>query len=96
MPDPASPATGGGAARPVRAGRAVPKRRAAGAGSAPTARSGLARSRRRPSVWPRALLLASAGVVGLPLAHAMLGEAAALLSGAVLLGFVLGRWTAPG
>jgi hypothetical protein len=39
--------------------------------------------------WLRVLLLAAAVVVGLPLAHAMFGEVAALL------GFLVGRWTAP-
>ena len=32
--------------------------------------------------------------IGLPLAHAMFGEIVALLGGAMLLGFLLGRWTA--
>jgi hypothetical protein len=40
-------------------------------------------------------LLVAAVVVGLPLAHAMFGEVAALLGGATLLGFLVGRWTAP-
>jgi hypothetical protein len=34
-------------------------------------------------------------MLGLPLAHAMFGEVVALLGGAVLFGFLLGRWTAP-
>jgi hypothetical protein len=34
-------------------------------------------------------------VVGLPLAHAVFGEVVALLGGAAVLGFLLGRWTAP-
>ncbi len=45
--------------------------------------------------WARVLLLVLAVVVGLPLAHAVLGEVAALLGGAVILGFLVGRWTAP-
>jgi hypothetical protein len=39
-------------------------------------------------------LLVALAVIGLPLAHAVLGEVAALLGGAALLGFLLGRWTA--
>jgi hypothetical protein len=31
--------------------------------------------------------------LGLPLAHALFGEVVALLGGAVLFGFLLGRWT---
>jgi hypothetical protein len=46
--------------------------------------------------WARVALLVAVLVVGLPLAHAMFGEVAALLGGAVALGFLLGRWTAPG
>lgn len=46
--------------------------------------------------WVRVALLVAAVVVGLPLAHAMFGEVAALLGGAAVLGFVVGRWTAPG
>jgi hypothetical protein len=45
--------------------------------------------------WARVLLLVLAVVVGLPLAHAVLGEVAALLGGAAILGFLVGRWTAP-
>ncbi len=45
--------------------------------------------------WARVLLLVFAVVVGLPLAHAVLGEVAALLGGAVILGYLVGRWTAP-
>jgi hypothetical protein len=44
--------------------------------------------------WARVAVLVVAVVVGLPLAHAMFGEVAALLGGAVALGFLLGRWTA--
>ena len=46
--------------------------------------------------WLRVLLLAAGVVVGLPLAHAMFGEVVALLGGATTLGFLVGRWTAPG
>lgn len=45
--------------------------------------------------WMRVALLVAAVVVGLPLAHAMFGEIAAMLGGAALLGFLVGRWTAP-
>ena len=41
-----------------------------------------------------ALLLVVAAVIGLPLAHALFGEAVALLGATLLLGFLLGRWTA--
>jgi hypothetical protein len=44
--------------------------------------------------WARVALLVAAVVVGLPLAHAVLGELAALFGGAAALGFLLGRWTA--
>ncbi|WP_149536049.1 hypothetical protein [Siccirubricoccus phaeus] len=39
--------------------------------------------------------LVAAVTIGLPLAHALFGEVVALLGGAMLLGFLLGRWTAP-
>jgi len=44
--------------------------------------------------WGWVALLVALAVIGLPLAHAVLGEVAALLGGAALLGFLLGRWTA--
>ena len=71
--------------RPRRAATAGPQRRAGG-GRAPF-----------PAWfrWARVLLLTVALVVGLPLAHAVLGEVAALLGGAAVLGFLVGRWTAP-
>ncbi|MBX6741638.1 MAG: hypothetical protein QJR07_10915 [Acetobacteraceae bacterium] len=46
--------------------------------------------------WLRVALLVAAVLVGLPLAHALFGEVIALLGGAMLLGFLIGRWTAPG
>ena len=72
--------------RPRRAATAGPQRRAGG-GRVPF-----------PAWfrWARVLLLVVALVVGLPLAHAVLGEVAALLGGAAALGFLVGRWTAPG
>jgi hypothetical protein len=48
--------------------------------------------------WRRWLwvgVLVFAVMIGLPLAHALFGEVVALLGGMLLLGFLLGRWTAP-
>ena len=70
---------GEGAAKP----RAKPRARAAAA----QARLGLAR-------WWKVALLVVLATIGLPVAHALFGEVVALLGGAVLLGFLLGRWTA--
>jgi len=39
-------------------------------------------------------LLVALATIGLPFAHALFGEWTAMLGGAVLLGFLLGRWTA--
>lgn len=44
--------------------------------------------------WWKVALLVALGTIGLPLAHALLGGVAAMLGGAALLGFLLGRWTA--
>lgn len=44
--------------------------------------------------WWKVVLLVLLATIGLPLAHAMFGEVVALLGGAMLLGFLLGRWTA--
>jgi hypothetical protein len=81
--------------------RAAPKRRPATGSGAASPRA--ARGKRQgptpfPAAfrWARVLLLVAAVVAGLPLAHAMFGEVVALLGGACLLGFLLGRWTAPG
>lgn len=53
---------------------------------------------RKPRVslgrWGNIALLVALVTLGLPLAHALFGEVAALLGGAMLLGFLLGRWTA--
>jgi hypothetical protein len=65
---------------------AAPARRAAG-----RAASASAWARR----WWKVALLVVLVLLGLPLAHALLGEVVALLGGAVLFGFLLGRWTAP-
>jgi hypothetical protein len=43
--------------------------------------------------WWKIALLVVLATIGLPLAHAMFGEVVALLGGAVLFGFLLGRWT---
>jgi hypothetical protein len=45
--------------------------------------------------WWKVALLVALVMLGLPLAHALFGEVVALLGGAVLFGFLLGRWTAP-
>ena len=58
-----------------------------GAKTAPDAAGAAAR-------WWKVALLVALGTVGLPLAHALFGGMAAMLGGAVLLGFLLGRWTA--
>jgi hypothetical protein len=44
--------------------------------------------------WWKVALLVGLVTIGLPFAHAMFGEVVALLGGAVLFGFLLGRWTA--
>lgn len=44
--------------------------------------------------WWKVALLVALALVGLPFAHALFGEWAAMLGGALLLGFLLGRWTA--
>ena len=44
--------------------------------------------------WWKVALLVLLATIGLPLAHAMFGEVVALLGGAILFGFLLGRWTA--
>lgn len=44
--------------------------------------------------WWKVALLVALATLGLPLAHALFGEVVALLGGAILFGFLLGRWTA--
>ncbi|MFM2148821.1 MAG: hypothetical protein RLZZ187_1127 [Pseudomonadota bacterium] len=44
--------------------------------------------------WWKVALLVALATIGLPFAHALFGEWTAMLGGAVLLGFLLGRWTA--
>ncbi|MGG5810365.1 hypothetical protein [Falsiroseomonas sp. CW058] len=44
--------------------------------------------------WWKVALLVLLVTLGLPLGHALFGEVVALLGGAVLFGFLLGRWTA--
>jgi hypothetical protein len=58
-----------------------------GKAAAPTRRAWLER-------WWKVALLVALVTLGLPLAHALFGEIFALLGGAVLFGFLLGRWTA--
>jgi predicted lipid-binding transport protein (Tim44 family) len=86
-----------GAARPA------PKPRAPRA-SPPATRAAAPRTARAPAPdsplagWRRWLwvgVLVLAVLIGLPLAHALFGEVVALLGGMLLLGFLLGRWTAP-
>jgi hypothetical protein len=74
--------------------RSASQRRPSAAGSPRRARGGKIAAPARFR-WARVALLVTAVVVGLPLAHAMFGEVAALLGGAAVLGFLLGRWTAP-
>lgn len=70
------------------------------AGSASAARRGSAKPRkggRAPAWvlrWWKVALLVALVTLGLPLAHALFGEIAAMLGGALLLGFLVGRWTA--
>ncbi len=78
---------------------AAPQRAAARPARPPAARRAAARqqpARAAAPRWSRVAALVLFALVGLPLAHAIWGELAALLGGAVLLGFWLGRWTAPG
>ena len=101
MPETASPATAQRAAGTGSVRRAPPKRRPSPTGATAASRGVRGKARgpaRFPAAfrWARVLLLVAAVVVGLPLAHAMFGEVVALLGGACLLGFLLGRWTAPG
>ena len=44
--------------------------------------------------WWKVALLVALVTIGLPLGVAIFGEIVALLGGAVLFGFLLGRWTA--
>ncbi|MFC7690512.1 hypothetical protein ACFQY5_13840 [Paeniroseomonas aquatica] len=67
-----------------------PRRRPRGARPAP-ADSPLAGWKR----WLWVGILVFAVLIGLPLAHALFGEVVALLGGMLLLGFLIGRWTAP-
>jgi hypothetical protein len=88
-----------GAARPAA------KPRATRAPARPPSRAAAPRKAARAGVddsplagWRRWLwvgILVFAVMVGLPLAHALFGEVVALLGGMLLLGFLIGRWTAP-
>jgi hypothetical protein len=72
------------------------------AGSAAAGKRAPARGRGRAAAqagtawqrWGKVALLVALVTLGLPLAHALFGEVVALLGGAVLFGFLLGRWTA--
>lgn len=83
-----------GARRAQPATRAAPRPRAAAKPRKATAARGGAAQALLHRWWKVALLVLLV-MLGLPLAHAMFGEVAALLGGAVLFGFLLGRWTAP-
>lgn len=87
MAEAAARASAGRATAATAARRAAPQRRRARGGGQARSHPGFR--------WARVALLVVVLVVGLPLAHAMFGEVAALLGGAVVLGFLLGRWTAP-
>lgn len=74
---------------------------ATGSSAAPRRASGKPRGKaagRRANAWLarwwKVALLVLLATLGLPLAHALLGEVAALLGLAALVGFLLGRWTA--
>ena len=75
------------------ASSAASKRPARPRGKAAAARGGLLN---RPWLlrWWKVAVLVTLVTIGLPLAHALFGEVFALLGGAVLFGFLLGRWTA--
>ncbi|MDB5373889.1 MAG: hypothetical protein JWP04_2531 [Belnapia sp.] len=79
--------------------RPAPKSRARPAGRAATPRAGRTTVPGSPlDGWRRWLwvgVLVFAVMIGLPLAHALFGEVVALLGGMLLLGFLIGRWTAP-
>jgi hypothetical protein len=77
------------AARPAASKPAAPKRAAKRGG--PPAMDALSGWRR----WLWVGVLVAAVTIGLPLAHAVFGEVVALLGGTLLLGVLLGRWTAP-
>jgi len=76
-----------GSARARHTPRPRPAAKPARTGGAATSLSGWRR-------WRWVALLVLAGVVGLPLAHAVFGEAVALLGATFLLGLLVGRWTA--
>ncbi|WP_043339606.1 hypothetical protein [Belnapia moabensis] len=91
------------AGSPAGTARSSPKPRAPRA-SRPAGRPAAPRASRTPAPvspftgWRRWLwvgVLVFAVLIGLPLAHALFGEVVALLGGMLLLGVLLGRWTAP-
>ncbi|MCO6417827.1 hypothetical protein JYK14_16895 [Siccirubricoccus sp. KC 17139] len=77
----------------ARAGTRGPVRAAARGGKRAAAAAATPLAGWRRWAWVGALV--AAVTIGLPLAHALFGEVVALLGGAMLLGFLLGRWTAP-
>ncbi|MDO9711219.1 hypothetical protein [Paracraurococcus lichenis] len=70
--------------------RHTPRPRPAAKPFAPRGPAPLAGWRR----WRWVAILVLAALIGLPLAHAILGEVAALLGATFLLGVLVGRWTA--
>jgi hypothetical protein len=78
------------------AGSAASKARGPGAAARRAPARGRGRSAARIAFgrWWKVALLVLLVTVGLPLAHALFGEVVALLGSAMLLGFLLGRWTA--
>ncbi len=75
------------------ASSAASKRPARPRGKATSGRG--AASRAWLARWWKVALLVLLVTIGLPVGHALFGEVIALLGGAVLFGFLLGRWTAP-
>ncbi len=62
------------------------------AGARPRAKAGAPGG--RFGRWWKVVLLVALVTIGLPLGVAIFGEIVALLGGAALFGFLLGRWTA--
>lgn len=88
---------GEAAAPKQRAEAQLPKLRV----DAPATRRGAVQPRKGAAVgpawlgrWWKVALLVALATIGLPFAHAVFGEWTAMLGGALLLGFLLGRWTA--
>ncbi|MBU8538808.1 hypothetical protein [Falsiroseomonas tokyonensis] len=76
------------------AARRSPRPRAASGGARPRAKAAAPPRLDWLTRWWKVALLVALVTIGLPVAHALFGEVIALLGGAVLFGFLLGRWTA--